>query len=148
MTILKNLMLSLAIAPLTVSMAFAAGGYDPITGIDVIVTEAGFVTTNVKQPMLTQESSGVRRQTIKPLAQTNPTRPSANEEKELYHDEKKSECYRRYGNPPTVTIGGKTLRVACEVRERRMEINPSAMLESGITSPIDLLGVPSYTESE
>lgn len=92
MTILKNLMLSLAIAPLAIPVAFAIGGNDPIDGIDIIVKEPAVSQANIERPTTVQERSRIMRQTIKPLAQVNPTRPMM-EEKETYHDEKKSECW-------------------------------------------------------
>lgn len=92
MTILNNVLLSLAIAPLALSIAFAQGGDDPVEGIDIIITEAGFANTNVKQPIVAQERKMMMRKTIKPLAQVNPARAML-EEKETYHNEKKSECW-------------------------------------------------------
>ena len=133
MTILKNLILSVAIAPLAIPVAFAIGGNDPIEGIDIIVKRPAVSQANIERPTTVQERSRIMRQTIKPLAQVNPTKAPV-KEKHLYHNEKKSECYRRYGNPPTITIGGKTLAVACEVEERRMEIHPSVMLDSNIVN--------------
>lgn len=89
MTILKNLMLSLAIAPLIVSMAFAANGGG---GAGKATFKEFTMKEQVVTPILSKESRVIKQQTIKPLAQVNPTRPMM-EEKETYHDEKKSECW-------------------------------------------------------
>ncbi len=84
MTILNNVLLSLAIAPLALSIAFAQGGDDPVEGIDIIITEAGFANTNVKQPIVAQERKMMMRKTIKPLAQVNPTRPMMEEKETIF----------------------------------------------------------------
>ncbi len=134
MTILKNLILSLAIAPLAVSMALAANG-----GAGKATFKEFTMKEQVATPILSKESRVIKPQAIKPLAQTNPTRPSSNEEKELYHDENKSECYRRYGNPPTTTLpNGRVMRITCQSLRKRADMQPIEEPydpNSGITKP-------------
>ncbi len=89
MTILKKILLSLAIAPLAMPMAFAinsGGGAGKATFKEFTMKES------VVTPTISKERRVIKRQTIKPLAQVNPNKPMM-EEKETYHDEKKSECW-------------------------------------------------------
>lgn len=80
MTIFKKFILSLAIAPLAISMAFAQGGNDPIGGIDIIIKKPKELQANIKQPATTQERRVIKQQAIGSLTQVNPTKPSINEE--------------------------------------------------------------------
>lgn len=93
MTILKNVLLSLAIAPLTISMAFAAGGNDPIKGIDIIVRKPAVLQANIEQPTTVQETRQMKRQVISPLMQLNPIRPITAPDQLPQHDETDSRCY-------------------------------------------------------
>ena len=99
MTILKNVLLSLAIAPLALSIAFAQGGNDPTPGIDVIIKrEKPVANVNINQSMTARENRTIKRLDSKAMA--------SNENKYLQHNEVKSECYRqwkyRYDNNITV----------------------------------------------
>ncbi len=93
MTIFKNFILSLAITPLTISMAFAAGGNDPITGIDIIVRKSAVLQANIEKPTTVQETRQMKRQVISPLMQLNPTRPATIPDQFPQHDETDSRCY-------------------------------------------------------
>ncbi len=89
MTILKNVLLSLAIAPLALSIAFAQGGNDPTPGIDVIIKrEKPVANVNINQSMTARENRTIKRLDSKAMA--------SSENKYLEHNEIKSECYRRW----------------------------------------------------
>ena len=93
MTILKNFILSFAIAPLTISMAFAIGGNDPIPGIDIIVKRPAVSQANIERPTTVQETRQMKRQVISPLMQLNPIRPATAPDQFPQHDETDSRCY-------------------------------------------------------
>ncbi len=98
MTILKNVLLSLAIVPLVISAAFATGDNDPIKGFDRIVKEPTVSPTNLERHIPIEESRVIKRRDVKAMA--------GRENKYLQHDEVESECYRqwkyRYDNNITV----------------------------------------------
>ena len=61
MTILKRLILCLAITPLAISIAFAIGGNDPIGGIDIIIKKPVEQQATVKQPAITKEHRVIKQ---------------------------------------------------------------------------------------
>jgi len=74
LTILKNLFLSLALTSLAASVAFAAGGNDPIKDIDIIVKDRSNFQATVKQPTSAQEHRIIRQKVVKPMALPKITR--------------------------------------------------------------------------
>ncbi|MGO1489968.1 hypothetical protein [Psychrobacter sp.] len=108
MTILKNILLSLAVIPVTISTSFAQSGDD--------MKSQTAMQAQTIQPIAVQENRVVRQRDAKAI--------SSGMNKQLQHDEFLSECYRRHGNPPTVTnIDGSTRRIACEAREEREDVD-------------------------
>lgn len=98
MTILKNVLLSLTIAPLVISVAFATGGNDPIKGFDISVKEPTVSPTNIERHIPIKENRVIKRRDAKSMV--------GSENKHLEHDEVESECYRqlkyRYDNNITI----------------------------------------------
>jgi len=108
MTVLKGILLSLAIAPLAISTSFAQSGND--------MQSQTVMQAQITQPIAVQENRVVKLRDAKALGGVM--------NKQLQHDEFLSECYRRHGNPPTTTnIDGSTRRIACEAREEREDVD-------------------------
>lgn len=108
MSILKHVLLSLAIAPLAVSMSFAQSAND--------MKSQSVMQAQIIQPMALQEKRVIKQRDAKAMA--------GGVNKQLQHDELLSECYRRYGNPPTITnIDGSTVGIACEASEIREDFD-------------------------
>lgn len=117
MTILKRVTLSLAIAPLVVSIAFATDANDPINEIDIIIKKPKVVQAYVERPAITQETRVIKQQSIRPLTQVNPTDPSVNKVTYNGHNQKISECESRMRQEYRTGLhGGMMIGVACAAK--------------------------------
>ncbi len=77
MTILKNILLSLAIAPLAISTSFAQSGND--------MKSQSAMQAQIIQPMAVQENRVIKQRDTKAV--------TSGISKQLQHDEIKSKCY-------------------------------------------------------
>ena len=104
MTILKKLILGLAITPLAISITFAAGGNEPLKGQNTI-NKPTATQSNLQQPAIAKERRVIQQRDVKSLS---------DETTKLEHYENTSECYRLYPNrPTTVNIKGRKFRISC-----------------------------------
>ena len=120
MTILKGLTLGLAIAPLAISITFAAAGSEPLKGKNTI-NKPMAMQSNLQQPAIAKESRVIQQKKVKPTSTEAPT-----DEKYLLHDKRISACWQRINEARA--SGNTKYMEACETKYETAKHSVLALL--------------------